>query len=90
MCSDGACGVLGWITVDPVTKTVTHLAVENRLTRRWSQLVPIASVVSADHEIHLGCSLADYDRFPGADEPVAVSTGRSGAGLIAVSDVPDG
>ena len=90
VCSDGTCGVVGWITVDPVSKTVAHLAVENQLSRRWGQLVPIATVIAVDHEVHLGCSLAEYDRFPGADEPVAVPTGRSSAGLIAVNDVPDG
>ena len=47
-CSDGACGDLRRVVVDPVARAITHLVVEPRHRRGTGHLVPIDLVTLDD------------------------------------------
>ena len=61
-CSDGPCGVLARVIVDPVARTLTHLVVEPEHARDTARLVPVELVDpdSTVDAISLGC---DRERF---------------------------
>jgi hypothetical protein len=70
-CTDGVCGKLLSVVVDPLARAVTHIVVEPE--HRWGlgRLVPLAQVASTDgpkDEVTLRCSLADFERFESAEE----------------------
>jgi sporulation protein YlmC with PRC-barrel domain len=67
-CSDGACGVLSRVVVDPVAQAVTHLVVEPHHRRARGHLVPIRYVTSAGRRIELTCTKAQFAAFEQAEE----------------------
>jgi sporulation protein YlmC with PRC-barrel domain len=67
-CSDGVCGVLSRVVVDPATQAVTHLVVEPRHGRAKGHLVPIRFVTSAGRRIELSCTRAQFGVFESAEE----------------------
>lgn len=68
-CSDGACGKLSRVVLDPVSRVLTHLVVQPRGAIERGRLVPIDLVAGATPaEIHLRCSLADFDALEDAEE----------------------
>jgi len=58
--SDGVCGQLARVVVDPVARTLTHLVVEPRHRRGLGKLVPIDLVEAAAEQICLRCSNAEF------------------------------
>ena len=50
-CSDGVCGEVSRVVVDPVARTVTHLVVEPTGRRGLGRLVPLDLVGATDGEI---------------------------------------
>jgi sporulation protein YlmC with PRC-barrel domain len=81
-CSDGACGKLSRVILDPVARVLTHLVVQ-RSAIEHGRLVPIELVQSAAHEIRLGCTLAEFDELEEAEEThfVNYAEGRTDADL---------
>ena len=67
-CSDGACGELERVVVDPVAKALTHLVVEPKHGGGKGRLVPVALVDSAGEEIRLTCATAEFDALESAEE----------------------
>ncbi len=67
-CSDGVCGNLIRVVVDPVARVLTHLVVEPRHRRGLGRLVPIDLVDTTAEEIHLRCSAAEFDALEDAEE----------------------
>lgn len=67
-CSDGACGQLRRVVVDPVARTLTHLVVEAKHRQGLGRLVPIDLVTSSDTEIHLSCTVAEFEGLEDAEE----------------------
>lgn len=67
-CSDGVCGELTRVVVDPVAQAVTHLAVDPRHGRAKGHLVPIRYVSSAGKRIELACTRAQFAKFDAAEE----------------------
>jgi sporulation protein YlmC with PRC-barrel domain len=67
-CSDGVCGVLSRVVVDPVAEAVTHLVVDPRHGRAEGHLVPISYVTSAAERIELNCTRAQLAEFEYAEE----------------------
>jgi sporulation protein YlmC with PRC-barrel domain len=67
-CTDGPCGGLTRVVVDPVAKVVTHLIVEPRRRDEPARLVPLELVESAAGEIRLRCTSAEFDRLDPAEE----------------------
>jgi hypothetical protein len=68
LCSDGACGELRRVVVDPVARALTHLVVETPHRRGTGRLVPIELVDSTGTEIRLRCTLAEFEVLDDAEE----------------------
>jgi sporulation protein YlmC with PRC-barrel domain len=67
-CSDGACGKLTRVVVEPVARTVTHLVVEPKHRLDVGRLVPLALADATAGEIRLRCTLADFEKLDPAEE----------------------
>ncbi len=67
-CSDGVCGELGRVVVDPVAKALTHLVVEPKHGSGEGRLVPVDLVDAAGEEIRLRCTSAEFDALEHAEE----------------------
>jgi sporulation protein YlmC with PRC-barrel domain len=67
-CSDGACGVLARVVIDPVACALTHLVVEPKHGAAKGHLVPVDLVVSASEGITLSCSGAQFEQLDEAEE----------------------
>jgi hypothetical protein len=68
VCSDGACGELRRVVVNPVARALTHLVVDPRFQQGTGRLVPIDLVDSAGHEIRLRCSMSEFHALEEAEE----------------------
>ena len=68
LCSDGLCGELGRVVVDPVAKALTHLVVEPTHKQGLGRLVPVDFVESTEQTIRLRCSIAEFDALEYAEE----------------------
>lgn len=66
--SDGVCGELSRVVVDPVAQTLTHLVVDPKHGNRMGRLVPVDLVESTDDTIHLRCTTAEFDELEDAEE----------------------
>lgn len=62
-CSDGHCGEVIRVILDPAARTVTHLVVEPRHRPVDGRLVPVAMIDAGATEIGLSCTLAEFDRL---------------------------
>jgi sporulation protein YlmC with PRC-barrel domain len=67
-CTDGACGQVSRIIVNPVTREVTHLAVDPKYRRGTGRLVPVDLVDAATGQIRLRCTLAEFQTLRPAEE----------------------
>jgi sporulation protein YlmC with PRC-barrel domain len=67
-CTDGICGEVRRVVVDPVAQEVTHLAVEPKGRQGLSRLVPLDLVEVSGGEIRLHCTLAEFDQLDPAEE----------------------
>jgi sporulation protein YlmC with PRC-barrel domain len=66
-CSDGTCGEVSRVVVDPITSTVTHLVVEPKHRLGLGRLVPLSEVKEADGVVELQCTQAEFDDLDGAE-----------------------
>jgi sporulation protein YlmC with PRC-barrel domain len=67
-CTDGICGEVRRVVVDPVARAVTHLAVEPKGRLGLSRLVPLDLVDASGGEIRLRCTLAEFEQLDPAEE----------------------
>jgi sporulation protein YlmC with PRC-barrel domain len=67
-CSDGGCGNLSRVVIDPVARTLTHLVVEPKHQQASGRLVPIDLVDATAEEIRLRCSREEFDGLEHAEE----------------------
>lgn len=67
-CSDGDCGELTRVIVNPVARALTHLVVEAKHRHGTGHLVPISLVDSAADQLQLRCSTAEFDALEDAEE----------------------
>jgi len=67
-CSDGSCGRVSRVVVDPVARAVTHLVVEPKHWQGPARLVPLDLVESANGDVLLRCSLAEFEKLEAAEE----------------------
>ncbi len=67
-CSDGVCGDLTRVVLDPAARTVTHLVVEPKHRTGLARLVPIGIVDETVNDLRLRCSTAEFEKLPGAEE----------------------
>lgn len=71
-CTDGACGQVSRIIVNPATREVTHLAVDPKHRQGPGQLVPVDLVDATTGQIRLRCALAELQTLPPAQETESV------------------
>jgi hypothetical protein len=62
-CSDGACGELSRVVVDPVARTITHLVVEPAHGHAPGRLVPVGLAQTGSHGIRRLAEAAAEWRF---------------------------
>ena len=71
-CTDGACGQVSRIIVNPVTREVTHLVVDPKHRYGRGRLVPVDLVDAPTGQIRLRCTLAEFQTLRPAEETEAV------------------
>ena len=71
-CTDGACGQVSRIIVNPVTREVTHLAVDPKHRPGPGRLVPVDLVDIATGQIRLRCTLAEFQTLRPAQDAESV------------------
>jgi sporulation protein YlmC with PRC-barrel domain len=67
-CTDGACGEVIRVVIDPVLQTVTHLVVEPKHRQGLGRLVPLALVDAGEEEVRLRCTIDEFDKLDAAEE----------------------
>jgi len=75
--TDGTCGKISRLIVDPVAEAVTHLVVEPKHLRDPGRLVPVDLVDATTGEVRLRCSTAEFGKLDLAEESRFI-TGTSG------------
>jgi sporulation protein YlmC with PRC-barrel domain len=90
-CSDGWCGEVSRMIIDPGTRRVTHLVIDPKHRMGLGRLVPVDLVDSASGEVRLRCTLAEFGNLEGAEETElveGVSVGLGPGGMPAPSGIP--
>ena len=67
-CTDGACGEVSRVVIDPVARAVTHLVVEPAGRQGLGRLVPLDLVDATGGEVRLRCTLAEFEHLDAAEE----------------------
>jgi sporulation protein YlmC with PRC-barrel domain len=67
-CSDGSCGHVSRVVLDPVARAITHIVVEPGRGDGVARLVPVESVEIAGQAVQLGCTTAEFKHFEPAEE----------------------
>ena len=67
-CTDGPCGALTRVVVDPIARVVTDLVVEPEHRIGLARLVPLELVEAGGEKVLLGCSLAEFEQLERAEE----------------------
>jgi len=67
-CTDGHCGEVRRLIIDPATQTVTHLVIQPGHRQEAGRLVPVHLVETTDGEIRLRCTRAEFDQLDHAAE----------------------
>ena len=67
-CTDGVCGEVTRVVVDPVARAVTHLVIAPAHRHGPGRLVPLDLVDAATGEIRLRCSMAEFEKLDPAEE----------------------
>jgi sporulation protein YlmC with PRC-barrel domain len=67
-CTDGVCGEVSRVVVDPIARAVTHLVVEPEDRRGLGRLVPLDLVDATTGEVHLRCTLDAFEKLDIAEE----------------------
>lgn len=67
-CDDGPCGTVKRVVVDPLARTVTHLAVEPKHRLGLARLVPVGIAEAIGDGVRLRCGMADFEGFDSAEE----------------------
>src|SRR5580693_3473939 len=66
--SDGVCGEVSRLVMDPVALTVTHLVIEPKHRREPGRLVPVHLVDTTTGQIRLRCTTAEFGKLELAEE----------------------
>ena len=90
-CTDGHCGEVRRLIIDPATETVTHLVIQPGHRQEAGRLVPVHLVETTDGEIRLRCTRAEFgeldhaaerDLVAGAESPQIVGGQSMTAGAL--------
>ena len=67
-CTDGPCGAVSRVVVDPVARELTHLVVEPEHRAGLGRLVPLDMLEAGADAVHLRYTLAEFEKLPSAEE----------------------
>jgi len=67
-CSDGRCGQVIRVVIDPIARTMTHLIIEPTRRQGLGRLVPLELIASSNGDVTLSCSLEQFERLDVAEE----------------------
>ncbi len=67
-CTDGPCGEVKRVVVDPARRELTHLVIEPAHRQGLGRLVPLDLVEDASPEVRLRCTTSEFDNLPLAEE----------------------
>jgi sporulation protein YlmC with PRC-barrel domain len=67
-CSDGPCGTVSRVVVDPVARELTHLVIEPEHRAGLGRLVPLDMVEAGAGDVRLHYTLAEFEKLPSAEE----------------------
>ena len=67
-CTDGHCGEVRRLIINPATDTVTHLVIQPGHRKEAARLVPVHLVETTDGDIRLRCTLAEFGKLDHAEE----------------------
>jgi len=67
-CTDGPCGEVSRVVVDPIARTVTHLVVGPEHRHGLGRLVPLDLVSVVAGEIRVRCTLAEFNKLELGEE----------------------
>jgi hypothetical protein len=67
-CSDGPCGKVSRLVIEPGSRAVTHLVIEPKHRREPGRLVPVHLIDTATGQIRLGCSIAEFGELDLSEE----------------------
>lgn len=81
-CSDGTCGEVTRVIMDPVAEAVTHLVVEPQHRRGLGRLVPLSLIDATAGQVRLRCTLAEFGDLEPAEETrfIPGTSGYAGSG----------
>jgi hypothetical protein len=68
ICTDGVCGEVIRVVVDPVARAVTHIVVEPKHRKGLGRLVPLDLVDATSSEVRLRCTMHAFEQLPYAEE----------------------
>jgi hypothetical protein len=71
-CSDGPCGQVSRIILNPVAREVTHLVVDQKHRNGRARFVPVDLVDAAAGQLRLRCTLAEFQALQPAQETEVV------------------
>src|SRR5215469_3630836 len=67
-CTDGPCGEVSRIVIDPASRTITHLVIEPKHHHQGpARLVPVHLIETTGGELRLGCTLAEFGNLDVAE-----------------------
>jgi sporulation protein YlmC with PRC-barrel domain len=84
-CTDGHCGEVRRLIIDPATETVTHLVIQPVHRHEPGRLVPVDLIDTTAGEVRLRCTIAEFGNLESAEEREIVE--GPGAGI---SGMPGG
>jgi sporulation protein YlmC with PRC-barrel domain len=67
-CSDGPCGILKRVVLDPVAQTLTHLVVEPKHRLGLARLVPVDLAAATPDGVTLACTVAEFEQLNSAED----------------------
>jgi sporulation protein YlmC with PRC-barrel domain len=67
-CTDGVCGELRRVVVDPVARSVTHLVIQPKDSLELARLIPVDLVDATAGQIRLRCTLEEFEHLDLAEE----------------------
>lgn len=67
-CSDGVCGEISRVVIDPFARVVTHLVVEPKHRQGLGRLVPLDLVDSSTGDVQIRCTTAEFEKLEHAEE----------------------
>jgi sporulation protein YlmC with PRC-barrel domain len=68
ICTDGVCGQVSRVVVDPVAGAVTHLVVKPTHGHGLGRLVPLGLVDASAGQIRLRCTMAEFEKLERGEE----------------------